>query len=111
MGKPMRKPRPSMPRWFWWGQDGCWFCKHKNNCSQCKANRAFAKEFIARTPTRFDEIASAAPAADAGEAASAAVQESIPSPAAENDSSAQDAASAAEPVIQESGSGDNDQVS
>lgn len=27
MGKAKRKPRPSMPDWFWWGQDGCWFCK------------------------------------------------------------------------------------
>ena len=45
MGKAKRKPRPSMPHWFWLGQDGCWFCKHKNNCNQCKANRAYAKEY------------------------------------------------------------------
>lgn len=45
MGKAKRKPRPSMPEWFWWGQDGCWFCKTKNNCSSCKANRAYMKEF------------------------------------------------------------------
>lgn len=34
-----------MPRWFWRGQDGCWFCKNPNNCNQCKANRAYMKEF------------------------------------------------------------------
>lgn len=34
-----------MPDWFWWGQDGCWFCKQRNNCNQCKANREYAKEF------------------------------------------------------------------
>ena len=45
MGKAKRKPRPSMPRWFWLGQDGCWFCKNRNNCNQCKANRSYLKEF------------------------------------------------------------------
>lgn len=45
MGKAKRKPRPSMPDWFWWGQDGCWFCKQRNNCNQYKANREYAKEF------------------------------------------------------------------
>ena len=39
----MRKPRPSMPRWWWLGQDGCWFCKNRNNCNQCKAARNSAK--------------------------------------------------------------------
>lgn len=34
-----------MPDWFWWGQDGCWFCKQRNNCNQCKANREYVKEF------------------------------------------------------------------
>lgn len=43
MGKAKRKPRPSMPDWYWLGQDGCWFCKNKNNCNQCKANRAACK--------------------------------------------------------------------
>lgn len=26
------------------GQDGCWFCKVRNNCNQCKANRSYMKE-------------------------------------------------------------------
>lgn len=45
MGKAKRKPRPSMPHWYWNGQDGCWFCKNRNNCSQCKANWKYMKEF------------------------------------------------------------------
>lgn len=45
MGKAKRKPRPSMPRWYWNNQDGCWFCKNKNNCNQCKANREHMKKF------------------------------------------------------------------
>lgn len=45
MGKAKRKPRPSMPRWFWLGQDGCWFCNYRNNCNACKANRSYMKEF------------------------------------------------------------------
>lgn len=44
MGKAKRKPRPSMPLWWWYGQDGCWFCKQRNNCNQCKAARADAKK-------------------------------------------------------------------
>ena len=45
MGKAKCKPRPSMPDWYWWWQDGCWFCKNKNNCNQCKANRSASKQF------------------------------------------------------------------
>lgn len=44
MGKASHKPRPSMPYWYWLGQDGCWFCSNRNNCNSCKANRAAAKE-------------------------------------------------------------------
>ncbi len=44
MGKAKRKPRPAMPRWYWLGQDGCWFCERRNNCNQCKANRSAMKE-------------------------------------------------------------------
>lgn len=43
MGKASRKPRPSMPHWYWLGQDGCWFCKNRNNCNSCKSNREFKK--------------------------------------------------------------------
>lgn len=46
MGKAFRKPRPSMPHWEWIDRDNCWFCKSRNNCNQCKANRRFAKEFM-----------------------------------------------------------------
>lgn len=41
----MRKPRPSMPYWYWLGQDGCWFCKNRNNCNQCKPNREYMKKY------------------------------------------------------------------
>lgn len=44
MGRAKRKPRPSMPDYFWHGQDGCWFCKNRNNCSSCKVNRSYLKE-------------------------------------------------------------------
>lgn len=44
MGKTKRKPRPAMPDWYWWGQDGCWFCKNRNNCNQCKPNRKHMKK-------------------------------------------------------------------
>lgn len=44
MGRAKRKPRPSMPYWYWLGQDGCWFCKNRNNCNQCKANRSYLKK-------------------------------------------------------------------
>ena len=27
MGKAKRKPKPSMPKWYWMDQDGCWYCK------------------------------------------------------------------------------------
>lgn len=48
MTKAKRKPRPSMPRWYWLVQDGCWFCKSKNNCNQCKPNRKYAKKNLSK---------------------------------------------------------------
>lgn len=39
MGKSKRKPRPSMPHWWWLDQDGCWFCKNKRNCGSCTVNK------------------------------------------------------------------------
>lgn len=45
MGKAKRKPKPSMPRWFWYMMDGCWFCNTPNNCNRCRATHSFAKEF------------------------------------------------------------------
>ncbi len=50
MGKAKRKARPSMPTWYWWGQDGCWFCKTPRNCGSCKANRSYLK---AAGPKKF----------------------------------------------------------
>lgn len=34
-----------MPKWYWMDQDGCWYCKNKNNCNQCKFNRKYIKEY------------------------------------------------------------------
>lgn len=36
MGKAKRKPRPQPPKWVWLDLDGCWFCKNRRNCSNCK---------------------------------------------------------------------------
>lgn len=36
MGKAKRKPRPQPPHHFWLDVDGCWFCKNRNNCNNCK---------------------------------------------------------------------------
>lgn len=35
MGKSMRKPRPSPPKWFFWDNDNCWFCNNRRNCNSC----------------------------------------------------------------------------
>ena len=36
MGKAFRKPRSSMPGWYWADVDNCYACKNRNNCNQCK---------------------------------------------------------------------------
>lgn len=46
--KAKRKARHSMPKWYWYVQDGCWFCKTLNNCSRYKPNREFLKKFGAK---------------------------------------------------------------
>lgn len=38
-----RKCKPSMPYWWWLGQDGCWNCPDQNACSSCKAAKKSAK--------------------------------------------------------------------
>lgn len=42
MGKAKRKIRPSPPRYFWLDADGCWCCKNRNNCANCK----FVKDML-----------------------------------------------------------------
>lgn len=32
----LRKPTPQPPRWYWWQNDNCWWCKNKSNCGNCK---------------------------------------------------------------------------
>lgn len=48
IGKAKRKARPSMPKWYWYVLDGYWFCKTPKDCSRCKPNREFLKEFGAK---------------------------------------------------------------
>ena len=36
MAKAKRKPRPSMPHWYWLDSDGCWWCHNRQNCNSCK---------------------------------------------------------------------------
>lgn len=43
MGKAKRKIHPQPPWHFWYDVDGCWFCKKKNACGNCKV----AKRYIA----------------------------------------------------------------
>ena len=43
MGKAKRKVKPQPPWHFWYDVDGCWFCKKKNTCGNCKV----AKQYIA----------------------------------------------------------------
>lgn len=45
MGKAKRKARPDIPYWAWLDRDGCYGCKNRRNCNQCKANRQFLKEY------------------------------------------------------------------
>lgn len=45
MSKASRKPRPTMPKWFWL-YDVCPRCKARNNCNQCKAARRESKAHI-----------------------------------------------------------------
>ena len=44
-----------MPYWWWLGMDGCWFCKNRNNCNQCKAARASGK-YTKEHARKGDEI-------------------------------------------------------
>ncbi len=45
MGKAKRKPRPSVPKWFWILNESCYFCSTPNNCTRCKVARGFMGEF------------------------------------------------------------------
>lgn len=43
MASKQRKPRPSVPKWFWW-EDNCIMCKHPHHgCSSCKHVKRIAK--------------------------------------------------------------------
>ena len=44
MSKPIKKPRPSVPKWYWTDTDGCWDCpknKRYKACNGCKMLKKF----------------------------------------------------------------------
>lgn len=64
MKKKFRKPKPSPPKWYWWDNDNCWWCKDRNNCSGCKKlkqiqakenERNRKKEISRRYKEQFDD--------------------------------------------------------
>lgn len=45
MGKlKKRKQKPQPPKWLWEHIDGCWFCKNRSNCSNCKVMKSYVAE-------------------------------------------------------------------
>ena len=46
MGKAKRKPRPSMPYWYFLGNDNCWPCKSRNHCNSCGVLKKDAKAMM-----------------------------------------------------------------
>ncbi len=47
MGRTKRRKPPTMPRWFWFDIDGCWFCNDRNNYSNCSFVKKYRKEYFA----------------------------------------------------------------
>lgn len=37
---------PSMPHWFWLDMDNCWFCKNRNDCSNCSVIKKSRKKYL-----------------------------------------------------------------
>lgn len=48
MGRPKHRKPPAMPYWWWLGQDGCWFCKTRNACSNCSVIKKDRKTFFGK---------------------------------------------------------------
>ena len=46
MGKVKHRKPPTMPHWWWFDSDGCWFCKNRNGCSNCGVVKKYRKEFF-----------------------------------------------------------------
>ena len=42
-----RKPKPSVPSWYWLDGDGCWWChrKDRHGCGSCKSLRKFKRDY------------------------------------------------------------------
>lgn len=41
MSKAIRKPRPSVPKYYWWDTDNCWGCRNRLGCNGCKILKAY----------------------------------------------------------------------
>lgn len=48
MGKLKYRKAPEMPYWWWLGQDGCWFCKNRNACSNCSVIKKERKKYFGK---------------------------------------------------------------
>ncbi len=48
MSRPKHRKPPAMPYWWWLGQDGCWFCKTRNACSNCSVIKKDRKAFFGK---------------------------------------------------------------
>lgn len=51
MSKKIRKAHPQPANYYWYDVDGCYACKNKNNCGNCrmlKKEAHFVKEKIKR---------------------------------------------------------------
>ena len=46
MSKKRIKPSPEVPWYVWYDLDGCWFCKHKNGCHNCKVMKKYRHKQI-----------------------------------------------------------------
>lgn len=44
MSRKFRKPKPSVPHWYWWDNDDCWWCHNRAGCNGCK----FLKAVVAK---------------------------------------------------------------
>ena len=42
-----RKPKPSVPSWYWLDGDDCWWCngKDRHGCGSCKFLRKFKRDY------------------------------------------------------------------
>ena len=49
-----RKPVPQPPRWYWWQNDSCWWCRNRSNCGNCKVLKGAVAEQRSKKRTKGD---------------------------------------------------------